>query len=294
MKLERASSISHFCLLSIFFMGFMISIRQAIAVEKNEPASGGVGPAYTYEIDVSNNPDVCNHMLRVFNTCFKNLWDAPPLGVDDVPNYSAAGKYAFPRLQGVEHDTRMTFDMRYSKLPSSKEFDAVTWKEGRITNGNPGVKQYSAPVLIGHFDINNDQKTDTVLKVGFMPGYDYLIGPKRNGHFLEYLIAWSDENVRLSDKSSLWELQNGGLASEWPTPINATYMRPFIYKQRSYLARYFMDGGDNGREFYTRPFHGKEIMSVLEFNFSKKHDQLTRKPEADLNLVCSYSMKQVK
>jgi hypothetical protein len=74
----------------------------------------------------------------------------------DDSSLAADGPYAFPRLPGVEHDYKATVAMLASRMPSSPEFDAVQWKEGRAIFGEPpesaGPQNATVmPILVAYF-----------------------------------------------------------------------------------------------------------------------------------------------
>jgi hypothetical protein len=66
---------------------------------------------------------------------------------------------------GVAHDSQMTLQMSFSALPTSPEFDAIHWREGRIDLGAPVGE---SPALIAEFDLDNDNRPELVVKSGFM------------------------------------------------------------------------------------------------------------------------------
>jgi hypothetical protein len=146
------------------------------------------GPIFQYSIREDHDPVVCKHMLKVFNDNFAHLWDAP--GLTETA-YSADSKYAFPRLPGVQHNTRITFDMQFSAQPTAPEFSAIQWSEGRIVRGGCPAGQTCPedlrpePVLVAYFDFDNDGAVDTVVKLGsFFPGYERMSWAQ------EFLIVW--------------------------------------------------------------------------------------------------------
>src|SRR5882757_273553 len=113
-------------------------------------------PTYQYRLldpSQGKNP-VCAHVRETLNRNFTDLWNTDPIWSNtDDPRYAADSKYAFPRLAGVEHNARATFDMRLSKVPTSAEFDAIAWKEARGSSGGQATQK---PVLIAYFDFDND------------------------------------------------------------------------------------------------------------------------------------------
>lgn len=121
---------------------------------------------YQYILESGANASVCTHMKSVYKNKFRTPWKRPLLTklVGD-PKYSEVSPYAFPKLPGVTHDTMATFTMSYSRLPTSAEFEAVDWREGRIQYGGPVGE---GPALVAELDIDNDGKKDFVVKGCFM------------------------------------------------------------------------------------------------------------------------------
>lgn len=256
-------------------------------------------PSYSFRLEVGGNVDVCKHMLGVFNERFRNMWEAEALGIGDDPNYSASSKYAFPRLFGVKHDIRMTFDMRFSKVPSSPEFDAIQWKEGRVIFGGPPEKagpQSNVPrtALVARVDFDNDGQLDTVMKIGFVKGYSYIANDRTVGLFEEYLKVWRGRRIDFSNPQSLWDLWGGAPKSQWPIDTNGTYVRPFIYKGHTYSAQYDMDIGEGGIAMRTPPYLPRETMSILNFRFTGATSEFTKAPVWTMDTVCRYAMRQIK
>jgi hypothetical protein len=109
-------------------------------------------------------------MLGVFNKSFRYPWRRPALSSHaDDPEYGAASRYAFPKLPGVTHDPKAALVMSYSRQPTSAEFEAIDWREGRIEYGQPAGL---GTALVAEFDIDNDGQSELVIKSAFVRTYE--------------------------------------------------------------------------------------------------------------------------
>jgi hypothetical protein len=256
-----------FLVLVVFFCPYMPDTQAA------QQAGVVFGPQYEYRTEVNNNVDLCGHMLKVFNTHFRALWNTEPLTPGHDPNYSPLdGKYAFSRAEGVGHDKMVTFDMRHSKFPSSPEFDAVQWIETRAANDLPSWNGALEPVLIAHVDIDNDGNIDTVVKSGFTRGYAYMANSTGDGHYAEKIFIWRRQRLPIEVLKSLWILQPVNRVSSRTTYLGpSTYQRPFVYQGKTYVANYDMNIGEEGEALNKPPYvPAKETMTVRRFEASDR------------------------
>jgi hypothetical protein len=98
-------------------------------------------------------------MEAVYNREFRQPWERYTGGRPELlPE--------FPKLPGVTYDKRIALDLRYSAFPTSPEFDAIQWREGRGIWDEEGKRVQ--PFLVADFDIDNDGRPDRVVKSGFM------------------------------------------------------------------------------------------------------------------------------
>ena len=261
-------------------------------------ASGGSnitvkGPAYRYVLKEDRNPTVCKHMLVVFNRRFSDPWAAPPRpwSKDTERNYSAGSRYAFPRLPGVEHSTMATYEMRFSAQPTSPEFSAVPWKEGiAVPGGCPAARvctgQGPEPILIAHFDFDNDGTVDTVIRNQFFRGY-------RAAHpAFEYLTVWRNQVFTIPGIADIWKLSHPKNHALTPIVTFGTYLRPFVYANRTYVAEYVRRFGHvaaSGSPF--RP--DREDMLVHEYSFAGQRERITGRPLWTVRNVCDFAMNQL-
>jgi hypothetical protein len=252
--------------------------------------------SYAYRLTTSQAPKLCEHMGSVFNASFRKLWIREPVPVADAASpYSADGRFAFPRVSGVQHDPMKTFDMALSKLPSSPEFDAIAWKETRVTTGSPAgvqIPESSRPLaaLIAYFDFDNDGRKDTVLKYGFTRGFEAI---RQRGESPEYLAVWPGETREIAPNASVWELQNVPAGGVRAITENGQYLRPFMYARRAYVAKYEMrsDKADAGRGSPNAVEN--ETLSIVHFQYRGAHDEFTRAPVWTGTTMCQYQMIQI-
>jgi hypothetical protein len=255
------------------------------------------GPVFQYTLREDHDPVVCKHMLRVFNDKFSHPWDSLEL-TDSA--YSADSKYAFPRLSGVQHSAQITFDMQFSAQPTSPEFSAIRWNEGRVIPGGcPEGKTCSAasrpePVLVAYFDFDNDGSKDTVVKIGssFFPGY------ARMSWAQEFLIVWRGQQLEITNTSNLWDLEHP--ADKRLRPIikwGYVYVRPFIYRGITYIASYapsFRDDSGQNLNRYMPPYPIREDIFIEKYSFTGQMETTTGRPQWTTNTICDLGMKRLK
>jgi hypothetical protein len=154
------------------------------------------------------------------------------------------------------------------------------------------VEQYREPILLTYFDIDNDGRDDTVMRNGFGGEYDLMANPRNPALYAEYLSIWTGRRLVINDTSSLWNLLNGDPPSARPAVVNATRIRAFQYKGRSYLLEYGMDVGADGELLLRPPHKPKETMRILEVQVSGRRDIPTNRPMAKLNIICRFTLQQ--
>lgn len=202
------------------------------------------GPTFRYMLKKDQNAEICKHMLHVFNDKFTHLWDAPPLtSLTKDPNYSATGKYAFPLLPGVKHSPKATFEMRFSAWPTSPEFAAIRWREGRaVFGGCPTGKKCAGegpiPILVAHFDFDNDRSIDTVIQWAFDSGESSPEGA---------LNVWRGKVLKITGMPVLWALDHPQDKRLTPIMMRGEYPRPFICRGVVYVAKYKPDFGSESK-----------------------------------------------
>lgn len=284
----------------LLFTIWILTASIAAAAPIARSASGGSkiivrGPTYRYVLKENRSATVCEHMLHVFNDKFTHPWDAPPMpwSKETDRNYSADSKYAFPRLPGVEHSTKATYEMRFSAQPTAPEFSAIPWEEGVAVPGGcpagsvcPG--QEPEPVLIAHFDFDNDGAVDTVIKNQFFRGY-------RAAHpAFEYLTVWRNQNFTIRGVADIWQLSHPKDEALRPIVTFGTYLRPLVYEKRTYVAEYvkgFPQATASLSAGARQP--GGEDMVVRKYSFTGKKEKITDRPLWTVHTVCDFAMSQL-
>lgn len=256
------------------------------------------GPVYRYSIKEGAHVGVCTHMLRVFNNNFTHLWNAPPMPWSKTDlTYSANSKYAFPLLPGVRHSTRATFEMRFSAQPTSPDFSAIHWKEGMGTPGGcpagavcPGEEP--EPILVGHFDFDNDGTVDTVIQQAFFRGY--RLASKSQ----QYLIVWRNQMLTIQGVADLWKLSHPKNPALNPIIMLGMYFRPFSYMKHTYVAQYVQDFGEpEGANVepvpipWTQPPRHEDML-IQQYSFAGKRDGIGR-PKWTIDTICDFKMTKL-
>lgn len=271
----------------------------ASAATPDRTTSGGPniivrGPSYHYVLAAGRTRRVCEHMLHVFNDKFTHLWDAPPLPwLESDYDFSANSKYAFPLLPGVKHSTKATFEMRFSAQPTSPEFSAIHWKEGvGVAGGCPTGEicpgEEPQPILIGHFDFDNDGTTDTVIQQQFFGGYRLARDSQ------EYLIVWRNQTLTAQGVADIGKLIHPKNHALTPIITVGMYFRPFIYAKRTYVAQYVQDLSEPRRVFRSwTQSPDSEDMLVRRYFFMGQKQNITGRPEWTVSTICDFEMKKL-
>lgn len=240
-------------------------------------------PVYKYILVLNHKPELCQHMGKVFNRDFAHLWDSVP---DQLyqPDATSSLPTLFPPLPGVEQTKEFAFAVRYSRYPSSPEFDAVRWQFGQIQLGTKldGTANFQ-PLLVAHFDFDNDGHIDTVTKMGFTRGYGELTMPRDTGN-TEYLSVWrSQADADVNPDSAKVEKESPG---ERSALVTGGYIRPFIYKGRNYVARYGLRKKPGG-------VPEREWMTIDEFSYEGSLDPTSpvfKRPALHERTLCRFQM----
>src|SRR3954465_72950 len=75
---------------------------------------------YRYQLELNADAKVCGQMERLYNGAFKQPWER-----------AKAKPTTFPRAPGVARNQALEGQLFYSGSPSSSEFSAIKWQEGR-------------------------------------------------------------------------------------------------------------------------------------------------------------------
>ena len=261
---------------------------------------------YTYELDIDNNPTVCRHMKKVYNSYFRQPWATHR---SDSKAYEDGGFYSYPKYPGVEEFVLSTWSVHHSRRPSSPEFDAVPWRSAlRIDRSSPDAPPLSlcekyrkekkmSPegtrcfyfLLIADFDIDNDGRVETVVKDSFMTGYPPLEHHSSDNYFIfpqgtidPWQFAYGRGFLDRYDKFG-----------SWPRTLPIEFMaRPFILDDVIYLSSYHRWWKDDNQIIQEDP--DREYMEVFKLNGSDEVTPKTQYSPAKYNmdLICRLKMNR--
>jgi hypothetical protein len=244
---------------------------------------------YIYVLKENHDPKVCGRMLDVFNQKFAHLWDYAP-----VHWTKNSAEYEFPALPGQSPNAESNYRVWYSAFPTSPEFSAINWRRGfAVLGGCPIGKTCPGEgpelILAAHFDFDNDGSKDTVIKTGtFFQGYDAMFVAE------EHLIVWRGQTLAITETSLLWNLEHPKDNKLSAIIISGMYLRPFIYQDTTYVARYvpyFTEGHD--QESGPPPYPSREDMLIERYHFSGLKDDITGRPNWATNTICDLRMKRL-
>ena len=241
-------------------------------------------PVYKYVLVLNHKSDLCQHMGDVFNRDFAHLWDSAPDQLNQPDAAPSSLPTPFPPLPGVEQAKQFASTVRYSRYPSSREFDAVPWRLGQIQLGTKldGPPNFQ-PMLIAHFDFDNDGYIDTVTKLGFPRGYGELTMPRDTGN-TEYISVWrSQADADVNPDSTTLEKES---PDDRSALVTGGYIRPFIYKGRTYVARY-------GLRKKVVGVPEREWMLIDEFSYEGSLDPISpafKRPALHERVLCRFQM----
>jgi hypothetical protein len=207
-----------------------LSLLCSLAIVPLEAASGD-GDSYRYLLEDGKQARVCRHMQHVYNEKFRQPWSFQEPRTTTPP---------FPRLPGVEYDERKALDLLSSAFPTSAEFDAVQWKEGRIIRD--ANRNITTPMLVAEADIDNDGRQDLLVKISFMLSYSPAHRSVPGGNDRLFVL---DKNQLALDQSATLMSFYGHIGHPRPALIDdkaldlgARAIRPFVYNGITYLSVY--------------------------------------------------------
>lgn len=257
-------------------------------------AIAGGNDQYRYTTTQSNNDRVCRHMLRVYNKDFSFPWKTPALAATGKPDraYGSNGRFSFPTLDGVVHKNRATAVMRFSKLPTSPEFAAIKWREGRYrVSARSGSDHGDQPFLVSQLDIDNDGRPETLVKSSFMQDFSPSYGSAVGGE--DTIFVFREGDIDLSKKIEFQDLFNGQGGKRKPIMISGSFkrrlIRPFVLDRIVYLSTYeqrWEDGEYSGPD--TRLLG--EYINVLRYRGGGENLGAGNWSPLDLELVCRFRM----
>lgn len=258
---------------------------------------------YEYRLEASHDQDLCVHMTHVFNRSFRTPWDK---GYKPwMPNPTIFGKpyeQVFERLPGVDYSMDFTWRMLLSKYPSSPEFDAVPWKEGRLyaTEGKPPPYQRPYPMLVAEIDIDNDDRKDWVVKDGFIQkmttseGWDQAYGGE------DSMTIFPGDGFDPTQKLIFEQLYQEQVPSKPPRlvgrhinrPYDTMELRPFIYQGKVFVAAYqtLWRKRDRSKQKYPRLYPDLEYMNIVRVLPGGKRLDFGIIDTANTEIVCRIRM----
>lgn len=212
---------------------------------------------YRYELTDGKKLEVCSHMLGVYNKHFRKPWDVTAQKKDDAEEF---------------------WETRYSKYPTSPEFDAIQWTTHRYKHNSA-----SNTALYSEFDIDNDGVQDLVVRVGFFRGspgsWDYIWVFSKGTVDLSQFRTHADFVQRIAPKR---KASLGYPAHE----------RPFIYRGRTYIHGYVYTPRTSPGTSASEPFAPPEYLLINEYVGGPATDAEEQARSKSMKLVCRYKMIQ--
>jgi hypothetical protein len=181
--------------------------------------------------------------------------------------------------------------MGYSRQPSSPEFDAITWREGRF-----GFSTHrDRPMLVAELDIDNNGKPDLVIKRSFMEGFEPSHGSAPGGE--DTLLVF--EIGALDLQREIHFAPGFRVANAKPATIHGAYerrlIRPFVLNGVVFLSTYeqVWEGGefqDLGSRFSR--LEG-EYMHVLRYKAGAHLLGPGQWSQLEVEPICRYRMEVI-
>jgi hypothetical protein len=193
---------------------------------------------YRYELEMNADAKLCGQMAKVYNSAFRQPWQR-----------GKAKAAAFARIKGVARSEALEPQLFYSAHPSSAEFAAVKWQEGRSFYSGSSSPQ--AATLVAEFDIDNDGTRDVVVKTQFMrsavaaAGSDQLwvlrrksADPSKPLDMNRVFGKAKEEGVRQISSVTLHYTDKDRPAEISGERMAASLIRPVVVNGKAYLAVY--------------------------------------------------------
>lgn len=117
---------------------------------------------HRYKLVKSKSAALCQHMAGVYREKFKHPWHHERKSSADGAKYFGMLPHElFKALDSVPQTPSDSFYLLLNKRPTSAEFDAVPWLEGRMKINSyysPALtpRREFAPILISNIDVDND------------------------------------------------------------------------------------------------------------------------------------------
>lgn len=207
-----------------------LSLLCSLAVVPLQAASGD-DDSYIYRLEDGKQAKVCRHMQRVYNDKFRRPWSFQDHPISTPP---------FPRLPGVDYDERKALDLRFSAFPTSREFDAIQWREGRIVADVR--RNITTPTLVAEADVDNDGQQEVLVKIALMLSYAPAHRSVPGGEDQVFVLNKDQLDVNQSVTSKTFYGHVGqkrpAFLSYMTLGLGARSIRPFVYDGITYLSVY--------------------------------------------------------
>lgn len=202
---------------------------------------------HRYKLVKSNSAAMCQHMAGVYRKNFKHPWhQESQKWVDGDRYFGKLPSELFKAFDGVVQTPSDSYYLLLNFSPSSVEFDAVPWVEGRMkihpySSLSKERQQEFYPILVANIDVDNDGVNEYFIKLGF------LASPPRNGLFgwgsapIDAIRIYDGEAVKSADFSRLESRkhqENAALSNIFRTNASKTFIRPLKYQGRWYFHAY--------------------------------------------------------
>jgi hypothetical protein len=203
-------------------------------------------------------------------------------------------KGADTRLPGVEFNEKFIRDMIYSKFPTSPEFEAIYWREGRlwIEGGKPEDISLE-PMLVADFDIDNDGEVEAVFKVSFMS--EFVTEGFSNPYSADYdqLELFPKGGIQLKGIPNRGEVVHGQINGPKPNLILGRQLRPFILDGVTYISIYEpVWPADKLERLPTGDslVPAQEYLNIKKYRGGGQFVNFGKYTELDLQPICRMSM----
>jgi hypothetical protein len=258
------------------------------------PIQGITGEAdtYRYKLDENNNDRVCRHMSEVYNRFFKKPFST----TIDEAEYEKGGGNLPTLLPGAQNDWRSFINMRFSFLPSSPEFDAIKWREGKIKRPSHGEHVVpNVPFIAADMDISNDGQLETVTKNEFMGCY--IPDPRCSDGIADVLFIFRKGDIDLQKGPIEWDTFFKGQGGKAPLAViygrqsTCALVRPFIYEGITYLSCYHQEWVKDFMD-YRNSTPDREYTDILKYQGVEKLPGGRQPIKAET--VCRFRMRVTK
>lgn len=183
-------------------------------------------------------------------------------------------------------------NMRYSKLPTSPEFEAIKWREGRfLLQGGSPQDITMQPMLVAELDIDNDGNIDTVIKTGFMFDYTTWGGWDGRDGGVDDIVIYAKGAYDFTGEVTLHTLNHG--QPGWPKArgFGGRWVRPFILGGVTYVSKYEdVWPREDGLPSRHQQYPTEENMHVLKYRGGGQNLGAGKYTDMDMEPICRFRM----